>query len=141
MKLIDLYDMADCAYVSNERYIPLSDLISVLENGVMIEREEFIITPYYVSGGKRMELYEYEFHCSDEYNSFEDYILKKTGKERVEDVAEKIFQLRKMCFAKVNEFDKLGDYLTFLSENKELQEMVGKAFGDYKEECLYIAVY
>ena len=45
-----------------------------------------------------MELYQYEFCCTDEFD-FEEYILKLTGKDKIEGISEEICCLRKNCFS------------------------------------------
>lgn len=94
-----------------ESFINLSDFIDILESdvGKQIEMEDCLITPYYIQDNKRMELYQYEFCMSDECD-FEDYILKLTGKGNIEDIPEEVVRLRRTCFARINERNKILDY-------------------------------
>lgn len=86
-----------------EVFVDLLDFIKVIEFNVdnNIIMDSCIITPYYIQNNKRLELYQYEFFVSDEYD-FEDYIMMKTGK-KLKDVSSEIMTLRKICFAKVDE--------------------------------------
>ena len=102
--------------------------------------EECIITPYYIQDDKRMELYQYEFCCTNEVN-FEEFILKLTGKEKIGDISEEIWHLRRKCFSTFDEPNGLTDFLTFLFDNKVLIEEIIKVFGDYVAENLYAVVY
>lgn len=88
----------------------------------------------------RMELYQYEFCCTGELD-FEDYILKITGKEKIEDVSEEIIYFRKRCFSTCDEPNRLVDFLEFLLENKALKKEIEQAFGDYAVKNLYAVVY
>lgn len=87
-----------------------------------------------------MELYQYEFCCTDECD-FEEYILKLTGKKKIEDISEEIFCLRKNCFSTCDESNKLADFLKFLFENQTLKEEIEQVFGDYIVENLYAVIY
>lgn len=72
---------------------------------------------------------------------FSDYILKLTGKKRIEDIPDRILYLRKKCFSTINESNKLRDFLEFLLHDKNLQEEVERVFGNYSIENLYALVY
>lgn len=62
--------------------------------------EECLITPYYIQDNKRMELYQYEFCCTDEIDS-EEYILKLTGKEKKKIFQKRFYVLEKIAFQHV----------------------------------------
>lgn len=104
------------------------------------DMEECIITPYYVQDDKRMELYQYEFYCTNEVD-FEEFILKLTGKEKIGDISEEIWYLRRKCFSTFEEPNGLVDFLTFLFDNEVLIEEIKKVFGNYIAENLYAVVY
>ena len=125
---------------AGEFFINLQELNKFLENETLIEMEEVLITPYYIQDNKRLELYQYEFCCTNDYD-FKDYILKLTGKKRIEDIPKEILYLRKNCFATLDEPNNLRDFLGFLFENKSLQEEVEQVFGDYVAENLYAIIY
>ena len=125
---------------AGEIFINLQELDELLKKDILIELEEVLIIPYYIQDNKRLELYQYEFVSTNDCD-FRDYILKLTGKKRIEDIPEDILHLRKKCFAKVDESNKLREFLEFLFQNKNLQEEVEKAFGNYVEENLYAIVY
>ena len=125
---------------AGEFFINLQELNKFLENETLIEMEEVLITPYYIQDNKRLELYQYEFCCTNDYD-FKDYILKLTGKKQIEDIPEKILHLRKNCFATVDQPNKLRDFLEFLFENKSLKREVEQVFVNYVAENLYAIVY
>lgn len=126
---------------SGEAFINLSDFYNVLKSniGQQIEMEECLITPYYIQNNKRMELYQYEFCICNEYN-FEDYILKLTGKGNLEDIPKEIISLRNICFASIDEHNKLFDYLNFLFKSQELRREVEQIFDNFSELNLYATV-
>lgn len=125
---------------AGEIFINLQELDNLLKTGFRIEMEECLITPYYIQDNKRMELYQYEFCCTDEID-FEEYILKLTGKEKKEDISEEILCLRKDCFSICDEANGLADFLKFLFENKTLKKEIEQVFDYYIAEDLYAVVY
>ena len=83
-RLEDIIHVLDTKIVSGEKYYTLNDLQECLNglNDEMIEAEDYILTPYYIFMGKRMELYEYELTIvADKKQSFEEYLLNITGKQ------------------------------------------------------------
>ncbi len=140
MRITEINTVIKSVEYAGEIFINLQELDNLLKNDFRIEMEECIITPYYIQDNKRMELYQYEFCCTDEFD-FEGYILKLTGKEKIEDISEDICCLRRNCFSACDEPNGLVDFLKFLLDNKTLQEEIKKVFGDYIVENLYAIVY
>lgn len=140
MRITEINTVIKSVEYAGEIFINLQELDNLLKNDFRIEMEECIITPYYIQDNKRMELYQYEFCCTDEFD-FEGYILKLTGKEKIEDISEDICCLRRNCFSTCDERNGLVDFLKFLLDNKTLQEEIKKVFGDYIVENLYAIVY
>lgn len=128
--------------ISGEIFIALFDLIKFLnsDDGKQIELEECLITPFYICDSKRMELYQYEFCITDEYN-FEDYITKLTGKKSLEEIPKEIIELRKICFASVSEKNKINEYLKYIVENQDLKSEVEQVFDNFDKANLYVTVY
>lgn len=140
MRITEINTVIKSIEYAGEIFINLQELDNLLKTGFRIEMEECLITPYYIQDNKRMELYQYEFCCTDEID-FEEYILKLTGKEKKEDISEEIFCLRKNCFSTCDEPNGLADFLKFLFENKTLKKEIEQVFGDYIAEDLYAVVY
>lgn len=140
MRITEINTVIKSVEYAGEILINLHELDNLLKTDFRIEMEECLITPYYIQDNKRMELYQYEFCCTGEFD-FEGYILKLTGKEKIEDISEEILCLRKKCFSTCDEPDGLTDFLKFLLDNKTLKEEIKKIFGHYSVENLYAVVY
>ncbi len=142
IKITEVEKMVNHIIFQNEVLINLCSLINVLNSDTenQIEMSSCIIIPYYIQNNKRMELYQYEFCLSNEYN-FESYILKKTGKENLKDVPKEILMLRQKCFAKIGEKNKVMEYLNFLLLDKNLKQEIENAFYKFEKSNLYLAIY
>lgn len=142
IRITEIDTVVEHIVFSGEVFINLSDFNNVLKSniGKQIEMEECLITPYYIQDNKRMELYQYELCLCNECN-FEDYILKLTGKRNFEDIPEEIISLRKKCFARIDEYNKIVDYINFLFENLELRREVERIFDNFNEVNLYATVF
>lgn len=140
MRITEINTAIKSVEYAGEIFINLQELDNLLKTDVRIEMEECLITPYYIQDNKRMELYQYEFCCTGEFD-FEEYILKLTGKDKIEDISEEICCLRKNCFSTCDEPNGLADFLKFLFDNKRLREEIKKVFGDYIAENLYAVIY
>lgn len=140
MRITEINTVIKSIEYAGEIFINLQELDNLLKTDFRIEMEECLITPYYIQDNKRMELYQYEFCCTDEID-FEEYILKLTGKEKKEDISEEVFCLRKNCFSTCDEPNGLADFLEFLFENETLKKEIEQVFDDYIAENLYAVVY
>ena len=140
MKITEINTVIKSVEYAGEIFINLQELDNLLKTNFRIEMEECLITPYYIQDNKRMEIYQYEFCCTGELD-FEEYILKLTGKEKIEDVSEEILCLRKNCFSTCDEPNGLTGFLKFVFENKTLKKEIKQVFGDYNAENLYAVVY
>lgn len=125
---------------AGESFVSLQDLFDNLKNERIIEMEECIILPYYIDNGKRLELYQYEFCCTTE-SDFENYMLKLTGKKKMDDISTEIVNLRKKCFSTLNDPNKLYTFLDFLFEDEDLHKEIKRVFGGFAKENLYALVY
>lgn len=140
MRVTEINTVIKSVEYAGEIFINLQELADLLKTDFRLEMEECFITPYYIQDNKRMELYQYEFCCTDELD-FEKYILKLTGKEKIEDISEEIYCLRKKCFSTCDKLEGLTDFLKFLLDNRILKEEIKKVFGHYSVENLYAVVY
>ncbi len=141
IKITNIKEITEYIIIQNEIYIRLMDLINILglDYNNKIEINNCIIVPYYIKDNKRMELYQFEFFISDEYD-FDEFIIKKTGKE-IKDIPQQIYNLRKKCFAKTNEKNKLIEYLYYLRNNSEIINAIKKVFYVFDEKNLYVEIY
>lgn len=113
-----------------------------------ITAEECILTPYYVHEGRRLELYEYELniHVTD-HDEFANYILTRTGKRNIEDVAADILRLNQECYISVPGGDcklpvkRMERYIEFLCGAENLILQVRHVFGKFESKELWFAFY
>lgn len=140
MKVTEINSMIKSVEYAGEIFVNLQELNELLKMNFKIEMEDCLITPYYIQDNRRMELYQYEFCCTNELE-FQQYILKLTGKEKIEDVSKEIYILRRNCFSTCDEPNGLADFLKFLFENKDLKKEIKQVFGDYIPENLYATIY
>lgn len=131
-KMMNLYELVKC--------IELDQTPSLIE--------ECIIIPYYIDKKGRYELYQYEF-CVEQMNgqSFDEYILKITGKKSIEEVSDNIVKIRQICFAKLDEdnqgdiLKKVKEYFRFLLNDVDVQKEIVNIFGEFNQNKLYICIY
>lgn len=140
MRITEINTVIKSVEYAGEIFINLQELHNLLKTDFRLEMEECLITPYYIQDDKRMELYQYEFCCTSEVD-FEEFVLKLTGKEKIEDISEEICCLRRNCFSTCDEPNGLTNFLKFLFDNKTLKEEIKNVFGDYIAENLYAVVY
>lgn len=140
MRITEINTVVKTIEYAGEIFINLQELYKLLKTDCKIEMEECLVTPYYIQDDKRMELYQYEFCCTGEM-SFEEYLLRLTGKKNIEDIPGEIFRLRRNCFSICEESDRLAVFLDFLFGNKTLEEEIERVFGDYNVENLYAVTY
>ncbi|ANU46957.1 hypothetical protein ADH76_29845 [Enterocloster clostridioformis] len=116
--------------------------------GDYVSTDDCIITPYYVLGERRMELYEYELNIRlVESPNFEKYLLRKTGKFKVDDIPEEVILLQRNCYFEVLKTEnkiskqKIKQYIDFLYNNNCLKHQIKQAFGKFKKEQLLFEFY
>lgn len=80
---------------AGEYFVNLQELRELLKIEPLVEMEEVLITPYYIQDNMRMELYQYEFYCTNDCG-FEDYILTQTGKNELRKCQKKSYILKKL---------------------------------------------
>lgn len=140
MKIVEIISKVTLTEYLGEQFIKLQELFNLLKEEQKIEMEECIILPFYIQDKRRMELYEYEFYCTNEKN-FEQFILSITGKNNLEEISREVLSLREKCFANIDEPQKLVDYFNYILQSKKLQEEIIKIFGNYTSENLYALIY
>lgn len=136
--------------ISNEKYYKLCDLRRGLIplKDEKIEVTDFILTPYYIYQGKRLELYEYEFNMVlVEKNNLEEYLLTLTGKKSIEEVPNSIKERQKFCYVEVMQDNKTVDvfclinYIDYLLDNSEIRYQIEKVFGIFNTEELFFELF
>lgn len=107
--------------------------------------EECIITPYYINKSGRYELYQYEF-CVN-VDSFEEYLLRITGKKKIGEVPDDILRMRKICFAQIDVnnqtsiYKKILEYFHFLMYGEEVQSEILDIFTEFDINKLFVCIY
>ena len=140
MRVTEIDTVLETIEYAGEIFINLQELDELLKGETLIEMEEVLITPYYIQDDKRLELYQYEFCCTDKV-CFEEYILNLTEKEKTEDIPEEIWELRKKCFSMCGSVDTLVGFIEFLFNDQSLKKEIEKIFGSCSIENLYAIVY
>lgn len=110
--------------------------------------EECIIIPYYINESGRYELYQYEFRV-EKHNreTFEEYILRITGKKKIEEVPDDIIRIHKICFTQIdvnNQSDTLNrvkEYFYFLMNDEDIQSEVTDIFAEFDIHKIYVCIY
>lgn len=113
-----------------------------------IETDDCIITPYYVCEGRRLELYEYEMNIRlvDE-SDFEQYLLGKTGKIKVDDIPKAVILLHKNCYYEILKtegkvsIEKIRQYIDYLYNSDNLKKQVQQVFGRFDSQHLMFEFY
>lgn len=135
--------------MNGEEMLNLCELVKYIEaDETLLQIEECIITPYYINERGRYELYQYEF-CVEQKDgeTFEEYILRITGKKKIEEVPDNIIRIRQMCFSKIGEDDqssiigKIKDYFYFLISDKEVKDEIIDVFAEFNPNKLFICTY
>ena len=113
-------------------------------NDEMIEAEDYILTPYYIFMGKRMELYEYELTIvADKEQSFEEYLLDITGKQSISDIPGSIIERRKNCYIECEKNTQMMNvgglrrYINFLLFNDDLQCQIKGCYGFFSTDNMF----
>ena len=148
MQFFDYYiPMTSKKNVGREEMFNLYELIKHIEADPIIPSfKEQLIIPYYLDKRGRYELYQYEF-CIEKTETFEEHVLRITGKKRIEDVPDNIVKMRRICFAKLDEqnqmcvLNRIMDYFHFLINNADIQSEIINIFGSFNPHHLYICFY
>lgn len=131
-EMLNLYDLEKC--IETDKTPPLI--------------EECIIIPYYINESGRYELYQYEFRVEEENGeTFEEYILRITGKRKIEEVPDDILRIRKICFAKIDGNNQGGilkrliDYFYFLMNDEQVQSEIINVFTEFDRNNIFVCIY
>ena len=125
MSSFDKYtSMISKLIIGGEEMVNLCELAKCIETDkIPPTLEECIIVPYYINKSGRYELYQYEFNVESENGeTFQEYVLRITGKKNIEEVPDDILEMRQICFAKIDDenqsdvFSKIKTYFKFFGK-------------------------
>lgn len=150
MSFLDKYTpMISKIIIGGEEMLNLCELVKCIKaDKTPLLVEECIITPYYINENGRYELYQYEF-CAEQKNgeTFEEYILRITGKVKIEEVPDDIIRIRKICFTQIDVnnqsgmFKKISEYFHFLMNDEEVQSEVISVFSEFNINKIFVCIY
>ena len=110
--------------------------------------EECIMVPYYINESGRYELYQYELYVTRaKGETFQDYILRKTGKSNMKEIPDDILRIRQLCFVNTDEEDqsnvlaKIRKYLIFLMSDEKIQKEVLDIFSEFDSYKMFLCIY
>lgn len=150
MSFFDKYtSMVSKRMIDGEEMFNLWELVKCIETDKTPPlMEACIMTPNYISGKGRYELYQYEFWVEEKNGeTFEEYILRITGKKKMEEVPDDIISIRQKCFTKIDSDDqsvtltKMREYFLFLMGDEIVQREIVEVFGEFDINKLFICIY
>lgn len=150
MSFFDKYTpMISKLIIGGEELLNLCELISCIEMDKSPQLiDGCIIMPFYVSKGSRYELYQYEFYIeSQNGESFQEYILRVTGRKNIESVPADILEIRQRCFVKIEEgnqcdiLSKIKEFFSFLMKDEKIQKEIMDVFSEYDVNKLFVCIY
>ena len=149
MSFLDKYiPMISKIIIGGEEMLNLCELVKCIETDKTPPLiEECIITPYYINESGRYELYQYEF-CAEQRDgaTFEKYLLRITGKKKIEEVPDDIIGIRKICFSQIDvnnqssTLKKVIEYFHFLMYDEEVQSEVIGIFTEFDINNIYVCI-
>ena len=150
MSFLDKYTpMISKIIIGGEEMLNLYELVKCIETDKTPPLiEECIITPYYINKSGRYELYQYDFRAEQgNEETFEEYILRITGKTKLEEVPDNIIRIRKKCFTQIDVnnqseiLKKLIEYFHFLMNDEEVQSEVIGIFAEFDIKKFFVCIY
>lgn len=148
--LAELFQTLNKHRMVHDDYYNMNEFLLSLEmlSDESIETEDYLITPFYFSNGKIMELYWLELSIvTDSKLSFEDWLLKSAGRQDINEIPFNIVQFRKECYigcgrnSKTIHVARLKAYIQFLLSYTDLQSEIKKGFGSFDGKNLFFQVY
>ena len=149
-RLEDIIESLKSVSRFNERFYSLKSLREVLDSlgNEWLEVSDLLLTPYYLSNGKVLEIYEYELSivASDEYD-FERYLLNLTGRQNIKDVPDVIRKNQEMCHivykrdAKKLKASRIVEYIDYFLSRSDLKREIEECFASFDLEKLVFQVY
>jgi len=133
---------------SNRQYynfLSLNTILTSMKNEE-IEKEDMILTPYYICEKGILEIYDYELTVNIvETKSSKNYFLKKTGKKELIEIDRCILKKLQACYfelVKENlDVNLVLGYMEFVLESKELKERIEKIDSLFNTKKLFFELY
>lgn len=145
--LKEIFHQAPKVSFGKEELVNINTLINLISNCLEFSLNSGILLPFYISGdGKRYELYQYELTINGfDEEEFEEFILRRTSKSKIEDIDKKSLELFSYCFIKIQSTkdDKKNffKYIDFLKKDANLQRDIFELFGEFSSDNLYFDFY
>jgi len=135
-------EFSKCLYY---QFLSLNSILSSMK-GEKIEKEDMILTPYYICDKGILEIYDYELNVRVVENvDTKSYFLKKTGKATLDEIDGEILEKMKRCYVELKtenlDVDVILGYIEFVLGSKELKDRVEKIDGIYNCEKLFFELY
>lgn len=150
MSFLDKYfPVVSKVTIGKEEMLNVCDLVRCIEaDGKPPQIEECIAVPFYIDAAKTYELYQYEFRIEDENgDTFEEYMLRVTGKKNFEEIPNDIIRTRRICFVdnirndQEGTWKKIKGYFDFLLRDKDIRQEITGIFDEFEERKLFISFY
>ncbi|MDE6640329.1 MAG: hypothetical protein K2K63_07390 [Acetatifactor sp.] len=150
MSFLDKYfPVVSRVTIGKEEMLNVCDLVRCMEaDGKLTQIEECIAVPFYIDAGKTYELYQYEFRIEEENgDTFEEYMLRVTGKKTFEGIPNDIIKTRRICFVnnirndQEGTWKKIKEYFDFLLHDKDIRQVITGIFNEFEEKKLFISFY
>lgn len=150
LNIKDLLKNIEKIKISNGEYYNLQifyeKLIAINEE-LKLE-DDIIITPYYISEGKVLEIYDYELNIRlvDKVD-IDKYLLSKTGKKSIEEINEIILDKLINCYIELEEceqnklIEKIVKYIQYTVKSDELKKRIEKIYKSFDENKIYFEIY
>lgn len=150
MSFLDKYfPVVSKVTIGKEEMLNVCDLVRcIAEDGKLPQIEECIAVPFYIDVGKTYELYQCEFRIEDENgDTFEEYLLRVTGKKNFEAIPNDIIEMRRKCFInnirndQEGTWKKIKEYFDLLLHDKDIRQVITGIFNEFDEKKLFISFY
>lgn len=150
MSFLDKYvHMFSKVTIGTEEMLNVCELVRCMETDDRPPQiEDCIAVPFYIDAGKRYELYQYELRVEEENgDTFEEYLLRATGKKKFEEIPDNIIKMRRICYInnirndQEGTWKKIKEYFDFLLHDKDVQQEITAVFTEYDEKKLFISIF
>lgn len=150
MSFLDKYvHMISKVTIGTEEMLNVCELVRCIETDDRTPQiEDCIAVPFYIDAGKRYELYQYEFRVEEENgDTFEEYLLRTTGKKKFEEIPDNIIKMRRICYINNMRNDqegtwkKIKEYFDFLLHDRNLRQEITGIFTKFDEKKLFISIF
>jgi uncharacterized phage-like protein YoqJ len=149
MRILNILKNIDAYKRGQTEYYSVIDFHNAIKNTTeIIETEDLLIVPFYLSENITYEIYQYELNIRvEEKPCFVDNMLRMTSKHQLEDIDKEILSIRQICDIEIiintykNIRDGVSNYIDYLLDNEKLKYELRDYLGEYDDRNLYFAVY